>query len=142
MKSKLLIRIAAGCTLFFALGHTMGHLSRKESNESKVKEVIRLMEDTKFDLFGQLRSFDENYTGMSLNLIFTLLAFTLLLWFVSALSETDPKSCRNLLVPILLCLLGFAVTSYVYFFPVPAITCVLASIALVTAVLRLPKVQG
>ena len=139
MTPKLLIRIAAGCTLFFAFGHTIGHLTRKDVTEAKAKEVIRLMEDTKFDLFGQIRSFDENYTGMSLNLIFTLLAFTVVLWFISSITETDPKSCRTLLIPIIVCLLGFAVTSFLYFFLVPAVTCLVASAVLLLAISRLRK---
>lgn len=139
MKSKLLIRLAAGCTLFFAFGHTMGHLSRKETSDPKVQEVIRQMEYVQFDLYGQMRTFDENYGAMSLNLIFTLLAFTFILWLVAPLGESDTKTCRNLLVPIILCLIGFAVTSYLYFFPVPALTCVVASVALIIAVTRLPK---
>ena len=56
MKPKLLIRIAAGCLLFFALGHTMGHSSRKEIADEKAQEVIKAMEGYRYNLFGQLRS--------------------------------------------------------------------------------------
>ena len=135
MKPKLLIRIAAGCVLFFAFGHTMGHLGRKGTTDPKELEVIRITETNKFDMFGTLRSYDENYTGMSLNLIFTLLAFTLMLWFVSNLN--DLKSAKNILIPITLCLFGFAATGFMFFFPVPAITCVVAGGLLSVAIFQL-----
>lgn len=95
------------------------------------------MSDFKFDLFGTMRSYDENYTGMSLNLILTLLAFTLLLWILSNHSARAAAVTRALLFPILLCLLGFAITGFMYFFLLPAITCLLASAAVGLALTKL-----
>jgi len=137
MKAKLLIRIAAGCLLFFALGHSVGHFTRHDVDDPKAKEVLRAMSENKFDMFGQLRSYDENYTGMSVNLIFTLLTFVIILWFVSTLSETQPNTAKNILIPMALCVLGFSVTSFLFFFAMPAITCLLAGICLLLGVGRL-----
>jgi hypothetical protein len=137
MKAKFLLRIATGCLLFFALGHSIGHFTRHNVNDPKAKEVLQHMMDNKFDMFGQLRSYDENYTGMSLNLIFTLLAFASMLWILSTQTEKHPQIVKNILVPITICVLGFSATSFFYFFTMPAITCLLTSILTAWAILKL-----
>src|SRR4051812_35218320 len=123
MTPKLLIRIAAGCLLFFALGHSMGHTTRKDIDDPKAQEVLKAMSDYKYDMFGQPRSFDENFTGMSLNLIFTLLAFIMILWVVSGVANENKKMTSAVLWPICICVAAFAVTGFLYFFLLPAITC-------------------
>jgi len=128
MKPKLLLWIATGCLLFFAIGHSIGHFTRHNVNDPKAKEVLHQMTENKFDMFGQLRSYDENYTGMSFNLIFTLLAFASILCLLSTQTEKHPQIVKNILVPITICVFGFSVTSFLYFFLMPAITCLFASI--------------
>lgn len=137
MNPKLLLRMATGCLLFFALGHSAGHFTRHNVTDAKAKEVLRQMTENKFDMFGQLRSYDENYTGMSLNLIFTLLSLACILWILSTWIEKQPILVKNILIPITICILGFGFTSFLYFFPIPAITCVIASILTATSIFTL-----
>lgn len=137
MKPKLLIRIAAGCTLFFALGHSIGHATRHEVTDARSAEVWRIVRTHKFNVFGEMRSIDENYTGMSLNFIFTLLAFTAMLWLISNRVDRDPAGSRWLILPVMLAAFGFAVTSYLYFFMVPAVTSAIAGLLLSMAWLKL-----
>lgn len=133
MRAKLLIRIAAGCLLFFAIGHSIGHTTRRDTKDPKEQEALRVMAENKFDMFGTMRSYDDNYEGMSLNLIFTLLAFVGVLWALSGSVDNAPSLVRNALIPIGLCTVAFAVTGFLYFFLVPAITCVVASILIFVA---------
>ncbi len=137
MKPKLLLRIAAFCLLFFAAGHTIGHFSRHATKDPKALSVLKQMSENKFDMFGQLRSYDENYTGMSFNLIFTLLSFAAILWILSAASERQPIIARHILIPIIICVLGFGITSFLYFFPMPAVTCFLAAGLIALAIVKL-----
>lgn len=137
MKPILLLRIATGCILFFALGHSIGHFSRHNVTDPKAKAVLQQMIENKFDMFGQLRSYDENYTGMSLNLIFTLLAFASILWILSTKTEAQPQLVKIILVPITICIFGFSITSFLYFFPVPAITCFVSSLITSWTILKL-----
>lgn len=139
MKPKTLLRIAAGCLLFFAAGHSMGHFKRHDVTDPKAKEVLQQMIENKFDMFGQLRSYDENYTGMSLNLIFTLLALAVVLWILSGHTEKQPVLVKQAVLPIGLCVLGFSITGFLYFFPVPAVTCLLAVGCIAAAVLKLKE---
>jgi hypothetical protein len=137
MSPKLLIRIAAATTLFFAFGHSMGHFTRYDVTDTKEKAVIQTMVDNKFDLFGHTTSYDGMYTGVSMNLIFTLIAFTILLWHISNISKVDRSAAAKLLLPVILCVLGFSITSFLYFFPVPGITCIITVILLTVAVVKL-----
>jgi hypothetical protein len=128
MTPKILLRIAAGLLLFFAVGHSIGHFRRHDVTDPKAIEVQRQMIENKFDMFGKLRSYDENYTGMSTNLILTLVTFTVLLWLFSSVVETNKSLGRILLLPIALCVVGISITGSLYFFPVPALTCLIASV--------------
>lgn len=137
MKPKLLLRFAAGCLMFFAMGHTIGHFTRHNVNEPKAREVLRQMTENKFNMFGQLRSYDENYTGMSLNLIFTLLTLAYVLWILSVYTEKQPTLVKQLLIPVTICAFGFSLTSFLYFFTMPAFTCLLVVVLTTTAILKL-----
>lgn len=136
MTPKLLIRIAAGLVLFFAFGHSIGHATRHQA-EGAQQTVVQTMQDVKFDFFGNTTSYDGMYNGLSLNLIFTLIAFALVLWFVSNVVDERPKLAMQIVLPIALCVCGFAVTSFLYFFLVPAITCLLASVLIGVAAMQL-----
>lgn len=137
MKTKIILRIAAGCLLFFALGHSLGHFTRHNVTDPKAKEVLQIMIENKFDMFGQMRSYDENYTGMSLNLIFTLLSFVAFIWLLSYHVEKQPIFVRNLLLPITFCILGFCITGFLYFFLIPALTCLFATVLLLFGIVKL-----
>ncbi|HEY8937157.1 MAG TPA: hypothetical protein VIM65_18150 [Cyclobacteriaceae bacterium] len=141
MKAKLLLRFASACIIFFAAGHTLGHFTRKKSPEPQIQEVFKQMETVQVPLGGQLRTYDEFYNGMSLNLSITLVAFAFLLWFISSASTHAPKTSYILLWPILFCIVGFAVTGFIYFFLVPAITCVVASILILMAINSLHQLK-
>lgn len=136
MQSKLLLRIAAGCLLFFATGHSIGHFTRHEVTDPQAKEIIQLMTEYQFDMFGTMRSYDENYTGMSLNLLITLAALITLIWILSNEVDHHRNLAKHLLIPIAACVAGFSVTSFLYFFPLPAITCLAASACLLLVIIK------
>ena len=136
-KPKLLIRIAAGCMLFFAIGHSLGHFTRYDVTDQKEKAVLQMMIDNKFNLFGQTTSYDRMYTGISLDMVFTLIAFTIILWHISTVSKDNKKLAIKLLLPVTLCIFGFSITSFLFFFPVPAITCLVAGLLSTFALIKL-----
>ncbi|MCX7928955.1 MAG: hypothetical protein N2558_04740 [Patescibacteria group bacterium] len=139
MSPKFFLRLSVGCLLFFALGHSIGHFTRHNVSDPKAKEILRQMSENKFDMFGQMRSYDENYTGMSFNLILTLLTFAVVISLLTSQTEKYPRFIRNILIPISVCLLGFSVTSFIYFFYIPAVTSMLAYIFVTLSILSLSK---
>lgn len=140
MKAKTLLRISAGCLLFFAVGHSIGHFTRHKISDPKAKEVLQIMTDNKFDMFGQMRSYDENYTGMSLNLIFCLLALVAILWVISCNVDSQPRFAMHLLLAITFCVLSFGITSILYFFMMPAVTCFVSTVLLLICIMKLKSI--
>lgn len=133
MTPSLLIYIASGLLLFFAFGHAIGHFSRHKIAGEDATNVFQLMKTTQFNQFGKMRSFDENYTGMSFNLMAILLTLSTILIGTAIYLDTFLLQAGLLLIPISFCTLIFSITSWRYFFPLPAITCFLATICLIIA---------
>jgi hypothetical protein len=140
MSPKILLRIAAGAVLFFALGHTMGHFTRKNLSTPEAQAVYKVMEDFKFPIGFQMRSYDEFYEGMSINLIITLLTLTAILWVSSSVCGQNPEAGIQILWPVLFCMIAFSVTGFIFFFTLPAVTCVVASILILISIFQLRKV--
>jgi hypothetical protein len=139
MNTKLLLRIASGLTLFFATGHSVGHFTRKSHMEPEAQAVFKAMEGYKFPIGSQFRTYDEFFDGMSLNLTISLVAFMILLWMLSNIANEFPKVCNTLIWPVLIGMIGFTITGFVYFFFVPAITCLLISMLLLASMFMLKK---
>jgi hypothetical protein len=138
MKPKLLLRITAGLVLFFAVGHSAGHFMRKSNLTPEAQEVLKGMESVKFDFNGSMRSFDLFYEGMSLNLIITLLAFTVIYWMLSNGVEYAPRLVKSILWPLALTMAAFTITGFMFFFIVPAVTCLAAAALTAIAIFRIP----
>lgn len=139
MKTGLLLKIAAGLILFFAAGHAVGHITRKNIADPAGRSVVAAMESYTFNITGMTRTFDNYYEGMSINLIITLVALALLLWIVSAYAEDNRKFSIAVLAPVEVCVAGFCITGFLYFFLVPAITCLAAAVLIGAAMLQLKK---
>jgi hypothetical protein len=140
MNAKLILRISAGLVLFFLVGHTYGHFTWKTSHlEPGAQAMFKAMEDYKFTIGTQLRSQDEFFNGMSLNLSIALVAIFVLIWMLSNIANEMPKACSMLLWPVLIAMAGFTYTGFVFFFYAPAITCLIVSVLIVAAMIRLRK---
>ena len=137
MRPKLLLRIAAFCILFVAVGHTTGNITRKQTTDVQQQEVFKKMEDVKFDFFGSVRSWDNLYNGLSIDVSIMLVVFTVLLWKISGAANTYPEFCIRLLWPVLACFVLFTITGFMYFFIVPAISTLLACIFIIIAMIQL-----
>ncbi|RHX81133.1 LIC_13387 family protein [Leptospira yasudae] len=139
MKPKLLIRIAAIMMLIFAIGHSIGHFTRYNTTDPQAVTVISTMQQTKIPMEGVTKSYDQFYSGMSLNLSIVLISLTILLWFLSNLAESDPRATLKLLLPIFFCVAAFSVTGFFYFFAAPTLISSLGSISLLASIAILQK---
>lgn len=139
MKPRILLRITVVLTLFYAFGHVMGHLTRKETSDPVNKEVIRQMEQNKFSVNGSMRSWDDFYEALSLDSALVLLVFAVIFWMLSGMVEKYPRVVYNLLWPILICLIGFSITNFLYVFMIPTATSLITCIVIITALIQLRK---
>ena len=139
MKPKLLLRIAAVMMLMHAIGHTMGHMGWRKTNDPVKLEVIRQMTEPKFPFMGVVRSMGEYFEGFSNSAtILLLLAFSLL-WILSNISVNHPLVAANLLWPISIALLLLGIDELIYFFPFAAPFSIIASLLSFFVFLKLRK---
>ncbi|NOU46609.1 MAG: hypothetical protein HOO86_06050 [Bacteroidales bacterium] len=137
MKPKVMLRFASGILILFTFWHIAVHFTRHNTKDIRIQKVLKAMTENKFEMFGQLRSYDDNYNGMSLNLIFSLLAFSIMLWILSIFTERNRVLVRALLVPISFCLIGYSITGFLYFSPIPAYTSFIAAVLTIVCVFKM-----
>ncbi len=145
MKPKVLMRSASGLLFIYGVGHTIIHFTRHKTHDVVAQKVMKTMAEYKVFMYGQMRSFDENYNGMSINMIFSLLSFSAILWILSIFAERNRVMVRASLVAVSFCLLGYTVTGFIYFFPAPAyaslFSAVLTLVAFFMMVKRSPEAE-
>jgi len=141
MQPKLLLRISAFFTLFVAVGHTLGNCTRKATTDAHQQEIFKKMEGYKFNFGGSMRSWDNFYDGMSLDVSVTLAVFTVLLWLISGSAKKYPVFCTSLLWTILACFVGLTIIGFMYFFVVPATCTLIASLLILVVIFQLRKLS-
>lgn len=127
--------------MFLALGHTVGHITRHSVTDPRARELQRPMMDDKFEMFGALRSYGENSTGLSMNMIATLLAFSIITWGLAGQVEKNGALVKVILIPMTFAVSIFAITGFVYSSLAPAITCLIAAALMGLVLARLPDPQ-
>ena len=136
MKSKLLLRIAAGLVLFHLLGHTMGHLTWDKPEDPKMAHVVDTMKGYKADFMGVAKSMADYHVGYSY-IVFGLYIMSIaMLWFASGFVNENRAIAQKMLYPLGLAYIFFGVAEYIYFFPLAAITSLLAGVCVIAAVAR------
>jgi len=139
MKSKTLLRVTVFVTLFYAFGHIAGHLTRKQTTDPVDKEVIRQMEQYKFNVNGSMRSWDNFYEALSLDAALVLVVFAIIFWVLSGIAEKYPSVVYSLLWPILICFIGFTITHFLYVFMIPTVTSLVICILIIAAMIQLRR---
>jgi hypothetical protein len=139
MKPKLLLRITVFVTLFYAFGHIMGHLTRKQTTDPVDKEVIRQMEQYKFNVNGSMRSWDNFYEALSLDSALVLVVFASIFWLLSGIVQKYPRVVYKLLWPILICFTGFTITHFLYVFMIPTVISLINCILIITTMIQLRR---
>ncbi len=139
MKPKILLRVTVFVTLFYAFGHVIGHLTRKQTTDPVDKEVIRQMEQYKFNVNGAMRSWDDFYVALSLDSALVLVVFASIFWMLSGMVEKYSSVVYILLWPILMCLIGFTITDFLYVFMIPTVTSLIICILIIAVMIQVRR---
>ncbi len=139
MQVKVLTRIAAIFIVIHLIGHTMGHITWRDTADPVKKEVIRQMTEPKFDFMGTSRSMANYYEGYSLYIVVVYLMLISLLWITSGFIESHKDIARKILYPIAISLLFFCAVEFIFFFPFAAVISLCAGIVVIVAILKLNK---
>jgi hypothetical protein len=135
MKPKLLLRIAAAVMLLHTVGHSIGALTWKQAPNPAVADVIRGMENNRFDFLGRQVTLAEFFQGYGIGNIFVLLFITITLWLLGG--NTKDRLTQQLLPFLIVFLVCFSLTEWVYFFPMPSIMSMVAAILSLLAYRRI-----
>lgn len=116
--ASLPLRIAAGISLFFALGHTLGGL---KSSWSPIGEttVLASMRTFHFAVSGTNRSYLDFYRGFGFLLTVYLVSQAALLWQVGAIARTNRALARPLIWIFFAASIPIGILTWAYLFPTP-----------------------
>ena len=137
MKTKLLLRIAAGLIVFHLIGHTFGHVTWRQATEPAKQEVIRQMTENKFPFMGAVRSMGDYYEGYGWTCSIAFIFFALTLWFVAGSLTENKKLIQKILFLLSICLFVWCIDEFIFFFPFAACTTLLAAVLTFVAAIQL-----
>ena len=131
MKTTLLLRIAAGISAFFTLGHSAGGLSHWSPVDDNA--VLKAMTDVHFDTMGVSRSYLDLYTGLGWSLSVAMLLQTVLLWQIAGMARTQPARFRPMIAAFALATLASGIIAWRLILPIPVYCSVALLLPLVAA---------
>ena len=126
MKPKLLLRLAAAVMFLHTIGHSFGALGWNKAPNSAVADVIQGMENNHFAFMGRQVTIAGFYQGYGIALIGVLLLISIVLWTMGG--EFERRTTARLLPWMVVFLVFFSVTEWIYFFPLAAIMSMLAAL--------------
>ncbi|RTL59147.1 MAG: hypothetical protein EKK37_12640 [Sphingobacteriales bacterium] len=137
MTAKLFARTAAIFVFIHLIGHSLGHFGWDKPKDPKIAEVVQSMKSNKSEFMGATKSMADYFSGYSL-IIFGLFFMTIiLLWLLSNHANDNPVLVRQLLYPIGLGYLYFAIIELLDFFPFAASISFLAAVFTLLAAIKL-----
>ena len=141
LKPKILLRIASFLMLFHAVPHTIGTLTAKKVTDEQALKTLDMMSSVPVPMLRGPSSstYFDFYFGYGLSSTVTLLALCALFWVLAGQAEEAPARVRILLLPLLAAMIGYTVVDFIYFFSIPAITCLLTSLCIAVSIALLSE---
>jgi hypothetical protein len=129
--SRTLLRVAAGFTALFGIGHGFG--ATHPMREGARGAVVLAMQNVSFEIFGSTRTYWDFYEGYGYTLIAVAFFLAALLWLLSLRPIAQVRDIAFLTAAVQL---AIAVLAFNYFFWAPgAFNTIAAGCTLVAAAL-------
>lgn len=135
MTAETWLRIAAGLTLFLAVGHTFGAVlagPKHGADEVAVRDAMRQM---RIKEMGITRSYWDAYFGSSWTITALVVGSAAVMWWLAPLVRAEPAMVRPILVALSLTYAGVTAVSARYFVTAPIVVSGLITLALGAAAL-------
>jgi hypothetical protein len=129
MTPRLLLRLSTGLLTLFLIGHSLGSMAGTSRGAAE-DAVVSAMQGYTFDIMGVTRTHWDFYQGLNHYLTAALIVFLLLLLITTRLADRSPHEARPLIWVLAAGQALFAVLSWVFFFPAPAVMTTLAAVFL------------
>ena len=135
MKASALYRIGAVLLLLFDVGHTSGF----PWSDPKWAVDLGSMRSTHFYIMGFSRTYWDFYVGFGLFVSVFLLLAVVLAWQLGGLPPESLALMRGTAWALALCFAAITVLSWKYFFIIPIVFSMVATVCLIAAAWRSPK---
>jgi hypothetical protein len=120
MSCKWILRIAGVLCLMTSAAHLIGTLMEIPAEQVAMLQTVEMMKQTMIPMpVGEARSYMDVLNGNNYCTSILLLLCGWLLFIVA--KNPHERLSRSIITIIAFCLLGFAIISGVYFFPVPTV---------------------
>jgi hypothetical protein len=119
MSTTVSLRIAAGISLLFTLGHALGGLQKWSPMGDN--DVLRRMTAFHFDAMGARRSYLDFFLGFGWSIAVAMLLQTVLLWQMASLARTQPQAVRPMIAAFAAATFAAGIIAWRFIFPVPAL---------------------
>lgn len=136
MTAHTLLRIAAGLTLFQALGHTFGAVLAPAKHGVAEESVRDAMKQLRVTEMGMERSYWDFYFGSGWTITALLVGAAAVMWFLAPIVRDNPTAARPILLALTLSYAGVTAVSARYFVTAPIIVAALITVALGVAFWR------
>ena len=137
MTPKVLLRIAAGATMIFDLGHTLGGMIFTESHGAEEEAILAALAGHRFDVLGSTRSHHDFYVGQGWYLSALLTALVVVCWQLSNFTVESPKLVGRLSLVVSVFFAVSVVLCAMFFFAPPLVMSAVASASCAAAWWRL-----
>lgn len=134
MSTRFWLRVAAGISLVFALGHALG--GRRDWSPMGDNPVLRAMKGTRFSTMGAERSYYDFFMGFGHSLTLSMVTQAVVLWFLADLAKDNPRRLLPVLMAYALSSAVGLVITWCFIFPLPAAFSLLLTGALGAAIVR------
>ena len=129
------LRVAAGLTLFNALGHTFGAVlaGPSEPGEAAIRDAMR---GYRAVIMGVERSYWDFYHGSAWALTVLLLALAAIMWLLVPVVRRSPGEARPIIAVLAAGYAALTLISVVFFVTAPMVNGALVTVCLMTAAMK------
>jgi hypothetical protein len=142
MKSRTWLRIAAGLTLFQAVGHTFGAVLAPPTQGAQEAALRESMRAYRVVAMGMERSYWDFYFGSGWTITVFLLTIAAVLWTVGRIAEDAPGLARPVVAVLGIGYGAVTVVCALFFVTAPIVVAALITICLVGAWTTCRRVPG
>ena len=141
MTTTMWLRIAAGLTLFQAVGHTFGGVLAGPASpgEAAMRESMRAFRVT---LMGIERNYMDFYYGSGWTISVFALALAAVMWLLVPVARQAPTPARPIVLALAAAYAGVTVVSALYFVTAPIVVGAAITLSLTAAALSLRAEKG
>jgi hypothetical protein len=136
MNTATWLRIAAGLTLFQAVGHTFGAVLAPPSHGPGEVALRQAMRGYRVVEMGIERSYWDFYYGSGWTITVLVMAAAAVMWFLAPLARRLPRDVRPLIGALALANAALTVIGVLFFVTAPIIVSAAITVSLVLAFYR------